>query len=486
MSRLEKLLSSRAHLCALAVVSLLVFLTGVGWGQPAQARFHQTDSTQFLWAGANQYRLWFEPKQRIAQELDAMKRANLKVLRIFLDTQNEPHEDPPSNYTFEDSIGNYHDEWLEKVDSLMVECQKRGIKMIIALANSNSPEPYERIYGIVGKYSSSEAIDAYKKRFEHFLNHKNALLDSLPWKDINDTIWAWEIMNEPGAEEKFVKIDTLTLPIAERHKIIRGFLDTLATHLKRIDPDTYVSLGIAGKAKYCGTASGDGIQTLGEIKNADIYTLHYYCDDVPRLVADLNYVRSIRKLFLVEEFGKLRGEGMDSLISYYRYVTRVCRENGIPWMFWRMGHRKDTTDWSILDDDPVWQEVVIPEADSIAKIYTQDKWNVAVNVCTNAVENRRSDAPQAFQLYPSFPNPVRLSALGQGATTLSFHLPRAAPVDLRLYDLSGREIAVLLNGPRSSGAHRITWRIENLPAGLYFCRLRSKDFMQTQKLLIVQ
>ncbi|NUO81891.1 cellulase family glycosylhydrolase [candidate division KSB1 bacterium] len=483
MPRLGKLLCLRARFYALAIVLLLFFITGVGWGQSASGRFIQTDTTQFLWAGSNQYRLWFEPRQRIAQELDAMNRANLKVLRIFLDTQHESHEDPPSDYTFEDSIGTYHDKWLVEVDSLMFECHERGIKMIIALANSNGPEPYERIYGIVGKYSSQGAIDAYKKRFEHFLNHKNALLGDKAWKDINDTIWAWEIMNEPGAEEAFVN-DPLS--IAEKHKIIRDFLDTLATCLKKLDPDTYVALGIAGKAKYCNKASGDDIQTLGDIKNADIYTLHYYCDDVPRLVADLNYVRSIRKLFLVEEFGKLRGEGMDSLISYYRYVTRVCRENGIPWMFWRMGHRKDTTDWSIFKDDRVWQEVVIPEADSIARICTQDKWNINVKVCTNVVEERRSDAPQAFQLYPNFPNPVRLSASGKGATTISYHLPRAAPVDLRLYDLSGREIAVLLNGPHSGGTHRINWRIENRSAGLYFCRLRSKDLVQTQKLMIVQ
>ncbi len=479
----RKPIACRSYIVRFALALLLLSLTAVAQAQSAPARFNSTDSMQYLWASANQYRLWFEP-ERIPHELDAMVKANLKVLRIFLDTHGyEQWEDPPEAYTFENPIGKYDETSLAKVDYLMAECQKRSIKMIIALANSNNPAPYDTAFGtVVDMYRSSKANAAFKNRFTYFLDHHNALLNK-KWKDLNDVVWAWEIMNEAGAESAFV---AQPLSSKEKHDIIRTFLDSLATHLKRLDPDTYVSLGISGKAKYkyCETASGDDIRTLGDIKNADIYTLHYYCDDVPRLFADLNYVRSIRKLFLVEEFGKLRGEGMNSLISYYRYVTQVCRENGIPWMFWRMGHRKDSTDWSILDDDPVWQEVVIPEADSIAKISTRDKWNV--NVCTTVVEDRNTDAPQAFQLHQNFPNPVRLSASGKGATTISFHLPRAAPIDLRLYDLSGREIAVLLNGPRPSGAHRINWRIENLPPGLYFYRLRSKDLVQTQKLMIVQ
>lgn len=485
MTKFEKLIPCSAHFVAFALALLLLSLVTIARGQ-----FHHADSTQFLWAGANQYRLWFEPA-RIDTELSAMVNAKLKVLRIFLDTHNhECYEDPPDAYTFENPIGKYDEASLAKVDYLMAECQRRGIKMIIALANSNNPAPYDTAFGtVVDMYRSPDAIAAFENRFKYFLDHHNALLGK-PWKKINDVVWAWEIMNEAGAESAFV---AQPLSSEEKHNIIRSFLDTLATHLKRIDPDTYVSLGIAGKAKYkyCKTASGDDIQTLGDIKSADIYTLHYYCYDPQRFDDDLRYVRSLGKLFFVEEFGKKSKEA--DIIEYYCDVTRFCRSRGVPWMFWRMGHRKDN-DWSIFDDDPVWKEVVSPEAHKIACLATNDKWSVNFDSCrtgsdscrTNVVEDNKIDSPHGFQLYPSFPNPVRLSASGKGATTISFHLPRAAAVDLRLYDLSGREIAVLLNGPRASGAHHITWPIENLPAGLYFCRLRSKQFVQTQKFLVMR
>jgi len=55
--------------------------------------------------------------------------------------------------------------------------------------------------------------------------------------------------------------------------------------------------------------------------------------------------------------------------------------------------------------------------------------------------------PTSLRLGPSYPNPTR------GPASITFDLPRPADVSLRLYDVSGREVAVLADGPWDAGRH---------------------------------
>ena len=88
--------------------------------------------------------------------------------------------------------------------------------------------------------------------------------------------------------------------------------------------------------------------------------------------------------------------------------------------------------------------------------------------------------PSEFELYPAYPNPFNPTA------TLSFNLPSAADVRLTIYDITGREVAALVNGHSSPGQHSVVWDAEGLSSGMYFVRLEAGDFMQTRKLLLVK
>jgi hypothetical protein len=78
------------------------------------------------------------------------------------------------------------------------------------------------------------------------------------------------------------------------------------------------------------------------------------------------------------------------------------------------------------------------------------------------------------------PNPFR------GATTLTFELPRASKVMLRVLDTSGREVATLLAGEQAAGQHHVDWTARGLPSGIYFCELRAGDEAATQKIFVVR
>jgi hypothetical protein len=59
-------------------------------------------------------------------------------------------------------------------------------------------------------------------------------------------------------------------------------------------------------------------------------------------------------------------------------------------------------------------------------------------------------------------------------------------VDLKLFDISGRQVATLFSGELQAGAYRQTLNAENLTSGVYFCRLSTANQSQSQKVVLVR
>ena len=104
-----------------------------------------------------------------------------------------------------------------------------------------------------------------------------------------------------------------------------------------------------------------------------------------------------------------------------------------------------------------------------------------------AVEEELSPdtAPRAATLRQNVPNPFN------PATRISFALPRAGAVSLRVYDVSGRLVATLVDGSLRSGEHRVTWRGEDengspVSSGIYFYRLRTADGVETRSMVLLK
>lgn len=360
--------------------------------EPLQTQPHSIVQ-QFLWAGANAYAIYNANEQERLQLLNAMQRAQISVLRIFL------------TYSFEEPIGSYNEHQLQKVDKLMAECQTRGIKLIVAFENQLDGV-YVRTYGPVDMYRDEAAIAAYKQRITYFLNHRNPYLENKGWKELNDVVLAWEIQNEPGtpllehmlhkyyrsAQQQKLHYNTsleqaLTMNAGAKHRMMRNYLDQIASHIKSVDPDTYVALGAAGDSNYYhpNGGRGDDLRSLGNISAADIYTLHFYGGELDAWLDDhIDYVRGMGKLLLIEEF-VYEGEGITNDLKYdfFQTVTRICRLRGIPWMFWHFGLLPDGSDparWylygNIRQDTKEWEEIIVPEAHAISQEKTPDPWHV--------------------------------------------------------------------------------------------------------------
>jgi hypothetical protein len=86
--------------------------------------------------------------------------------------------------------------------------------------------------------------------------------------------------------------------------------------------------------------------------------------------------------------------------------------------------------------------------------------------------------PQRALLGLSHPNPAREAA------TIAFELPRAGHVSLRLYDVSGREVAELVNERREGGRHEVPVSTARLAPGAYYYVLRAGTTVESRKMLV--
>lgn len=88
--------------------------------------------------------------------------------------------------------------------------------------------------------------------------------------------------------------------------------------------------------------------------------------------------------------------------------------------------------------------------------------------------------PPMFSLLPPYPNP------SAGSPTLTFSLPRRTHVRLTVYDVLGRQVAVLADAAFGAGVHRLTPDVRHLPSGTYFVRFDSDLGPRTQRLIILR
>ena len=98
----------------------------------------------------------------------------------------------------------------------------------------------------------------------------------------------------------------------------------------------------------------------------------------------------------------------------------------------------------------------------------------------NSVEQNTLSIPNNFSLYPNYPNPFN------PATNISFRLLTDANVSLSIYDLNGKIIETIVDGKLNLGDHLFTWNAKNISSGVYFAVLSTKDFSQTQKMILLK
>jgi hypothetical protein len=88
--------------------------------------------------------------------------------------------------------------------------------------------------------------------------------------------------------------------------------------------------------------------------------------------------------------------------------------------------------------------------------------------------------PVSFELNQNYPNPFNPS------TTISFALPQASNVTLKVYNMLGQEVRTILNDFREAGKHTVVFNADNLNSGLYLYKIEAGNFTQVRKMTLLK
>ncbi len=117
------------------------------------------------------------------------------------------------------------------------------------------------------------------------------------------------------------------------------------------------------------------------------------------------------------------------------------------------------------------------------KIFAAEYNYTTIYDCSQAlgVVDRASDAvPQSFSLKQNYPNPFNPT------TTIEYTIPKTSKVELKLFDVTGREVGTLVNFNQNPGTYRVKLDASKLASGIYFYRLQAGNFNQTKKLTVIK
>ncbi|MCI0472145.1 MAG: FG-GAP-like repeat-containing protein [Ignavibacteria bacterium] len=105
---------------------------------------------------------------------------------------------------------------------------------------------------------------------------------------------------------------------------------------------------------------------------------------------------------------------------------------------------------------------------------------------TLGIENSVSLLPDNFKLYQNYPNPFNPVTKIKFDIKKSENGTRNAAVKLIVFDVTGREIAMLVNGILQPGTYEYTFDGTNLTSGLYFYKLTEGGFTETRKMILLK
>jgi hypothetical protein len=96
------------------------------------------------------------------------------------------------------------------------------------------------------------------------------------------------------------------------------------------------------------------------------------------------------------------------------------------------------------------------------------------------INDPTSEIPSAYSLMQNYPNPFNPT------TNITFALPKAGNVELKIYDITGKEVASLVNTYVNSGIHSISFDASALSSGVYIYKINTGSFTDSKKMVLIK
>jgi subtilisin family serine protease/subtilisin-like proprotein convertase family protein len=118
--------------------------------------------------------------------------------------------------------------------------------------------------------------------------------------------------------------------------------------------------------------------------------------------------------------------------------------------------------------------------DAAGDFGTLDGWVITITYETVIGTEEQVTIPSKFALHQNYPNPFN------NKSKIKYQISKSGWVQLKLYDISGREVRTLADGKLEPGVYEITLDADELASGIYFYRMNAGDFEETRKLVLLK
>ncbi|RJQ58575.1 MAG: T9SS C-terminal target domain-containing protein [Stygiobacter sp.] len=96
------------------------------------------------------------------------------------------------------------------------------------------------------------------------------------------------------------------------------------------------------------------------------------------------------------------------------------------------------------------------------------------------IEELNTGIPTKYSLDQNYPNPFN------PVTKIKFSIPAEENVSLKVFNVLGQEVAILVNKQMKAGSYSFDWNASNLSSGVYFYRIEAGSFNLTKKMLLLK
>jgi hypothetical protein len=104
----------------------------------------------------------------------------------------------------------------------------------------------------------------------------------------------------------------------------------------------------------------------------------------------------------------------------------------------------------------------------------------SASTATGTVPDETGEEPHAIALEQNYPNPFNPTS------DIRYQISEFRIVKLAVYDLLGREVAVLVNEPKAPGDYKVRFDARGLSSGMYFFRLQAGSLTETKKMVLLK
>jgi len=176
----------------------------------------------------------------------------------------------------------------------------------------------------------------------------------------------------------------------------------------------------------------------------------------------------------------IRLKGFSDGLLHHKYAIVDAEPYGYPATVITGSHN-----WSSSAENSNDENTIIVQNDRVANFYLQEfaaryyEAGGLDSILISSIEDEFS-VPSNFLLYQNYPNPFN------PITTIRFQIPSRQKVELKVYDILGSEVVTLLNEEKLAGIYEIKFNASGLSSGVYFYQIKSQDFIQSKKLILLK